>query len=115
MTDKQLLKLAAKAAGFEIAKWQNLEGWGEVRYGLREAIWNGEEYWNPLTDSGDALWLAVQLRLRIDIHPREVWVTNQSGQTSIQQVTGSQDPNALGDATRRAIVRAAAAIGEAMP
>jgi hypothetical protein len=79
MTDKELLELAAKAADY--------------RY------WQIEDIWNPLTDDGDALRLAVKLCLldnhEIAIAPVNVW--------------HGDDPYA---ATRRAIVRAAAEIGK---
>ena len=59
MTDKELLELAAKAAGIEY----------NPNYG--KGFWVGEFYsgkeWNPLTDDGDALRLAVKLKMRIDI------------------------------------------------
>lgn len=52
MSDKELLELAAKAAGIEY----------NDRYG--KGFWLGEFYsgreWNPLTDDGDALRLAVK-------------------------------------------------------
>ena len=55
MTDKELLELAAKAAGYE-ARW-----FGDVfcrDTKLEPYPWRG---WNPLTDDGDALRLAVKL------------------------------------------------------
>lgn len=80
MTDKELLELAAKAAFGEFGK-QIVEGG-----------------WNPLTDDGDALRLAVKcLGVYMLKYSSEDWeYCKQDGYA----------------ATRRAIVRAAAAIGE---
>lgn len=107
MTDRQLLELAAKAAGidltFENGKPQKIEM-------FRGHLPNYDD-WNPLTDDGDALRLAV--RLEIDVSYRaesaRAFPTVQT-QDFIREDFGT-DPSA---ATRRAIVRAAAAIGEKM-
>lgn len=100
MIDRELLKLAAKSAGIEIDHWRGtsamiVESFDEAEY----------ERWNPLTDDGDALRLAV--KLKIDVAPVYIWegpFGNGSNGTL-------QDPYA---ATRCAIVRAAASIGRAM-
>ena len=100
-TDRELLELAARAAGIET-------------HGAMRADWlNGHStYWNPLTDDGDALRLAVKLELDILRFPAfgEAQVCSQDGVAAEAEST-STCPCA---ATRRAIVRAAAAIGEAM-
>ena len=58
MTDRELLELAAKAAGIEHKGYcgtpPGLILW-ETDYGLK--------LWNPLTDDGDALRLAVKLEI----------------------------------------------------
>ena len=97
-TDRELLELAAKAAGIE------------VNDDMRE-LWQfkGSSAWNPLTDDGDALRLAVKLGLMIDYATKtEVGVGNGFG--DFYEKSGT-DPYA---ATRRAIVRAAAEIGRSM-
>jgi hypothetical protein len=92
MTDRELLELAAKAAGLlEMAVGDK----DIQRYLLR---------WNPLTDDGDALRLAVKLDLTVMIGA----VRDVSGQLSLDK---SEDDL---EATRRAIVRAAAEIGRNM-
>ena len=103
MTDKELLKLAAKAAGVKL----------EEHIGLRKDYFanaiTGEE-WNPLTDDGDALRLAV--KLRIGLGDRETLVTAFHKQSMSK---GAVYVEEFGDhlaATRRAIVRAAAEIGK---
>lgn len=97
--DRELLELAAKAAGYEIEEW-NACGFA----------WTKEqEWWNPLTDDGDALRLAVKLGLSIRVDRRSgfSWIKGFGG-----AVPHDVDPYA---ATRRAIVRAAAEIGRNMP
>lgn len=102
MSDRELLGLAAKAAGYKDAKHKNMEGWGEFRYGFSEAMWlpDREEYWNPIQDDGDALRLAVKLNL---------WDAIRAAH---RLLGGEADMYA---ATRRAIVRAAAEIARAQP
>ena len=98
MTDRELLELAAKAAGYEYAK-----------HGGYIVVDGIPGNWNPLTDDGDALRLAVKL----DIVPRVIngvafaW---RDGVCDIQEPHNG-DPYA---ATRRAIVRTAAEIGRNM-
>lgn len=107
MTDRELLELAAKAAGVKAKSKRD----GTIRY-----FSHGVE-WNPLTDDGDALRLAVKLKLAIRPLEKCVFVESDpetllgQSQFSELEMYGS-DPNA---ATRRAIVRAAAEIGKAMP
>lgn len=100
-TDRELLKLAAKAAGIE------LNGWS-VR---AEAFWlGGEEInqlvpWNPLTDDGDALRLLVKLGM--------FYSPDVAHFLALERFSGQEHDDCT--AFRRAIVRAAAAIGKAMP
>jgi hypothetical protein len=101
ITDRELLELAAKAAGMEYSDRQ----WSEY----------DEDYvtWNPLDDDGDALRLAVRLELWIfspDIDDLKVHVRLRNEQVSVAEKV-VDDPYA---ATRRAIVRAAAEIGRSM-
>ena len=100
MTNKELLKLAAKAAGIEADNYLF----------TNDGIWfSFDKTWNPLTDDGDALRLVVKLRLGVTVSKYEVIVT-QFGETEAQENIDN-DPYA---ATRRAIVRAAAEIGKEM-
>ena len=99
MTDRDLLELAAKAAGLEVVTPTML------KYGQ----------WNPLTDDGDALRLAVQLKMRIGINSIPVGYVVVMSDDPLRKDTHEligDDPYA---ATRRAITRAAAEIGKAMP
>ena len=95
MTDRELLELAAKAAGIEIKPHVNGRLFKELMFTY------GGKNWNPLTDDGDALRLAVKLRLSVYHRP--------SGGSLVLDHAGK---NAADDMdTRRAIVRAAAEIG----
>ena len=108
MTDRELLELAAKAAGVDLGSWCK-----EL-----DAFWKGgrgESTWNPLTDYGDALRLAMKLRLCVKFDFDRVVVTaldRPVGTTEfLYEKPKSTYPLA---ATRRAIVRAAAEIGRNM-
>lgn len=104
MSDRELLERAAKAAGFAETGYQDLRGWGEVRYGLSEAIWNGEDYWNPLTNDGDAFMLSVKLRISILFNP------DDSLCAACGSGDGEDEKDVTPESARRAIVRAAAAL-----
>ena len=107
MTDRELLELAAKAAGVGDI---DLAGRPCVLVIRDGGIYN--RVWNPLTDDGDALRLAVKLQTPLfntDHIARCVWGTLSSGEVCDE--SAAQDPYA---ATRRAIVRAAAEIGRSV-
>lgn len=112
-TDRELLELAAKAAGIKIDK-SEFNGGGRGNTGfdiLGNAVidWHNNKKWNPLTDDGDALRLAVKLGILVDV-ARFATTAIANGSTSATEKHNG-DPYV---ATRRAIVRAAAAIGEGM-
>ena len=112
MTDKELLELAAKAAGYPRTKWDE-HGWFYV-CGL-EGEWLGPsdfELWNPLTDDGDALRLAVKLGLFIQINSGSATAWKWRGENWYEQASDNADD--MSATTRRAIVRAAAEIGRDM-
>ena len=100
MTDRELLELAAKAAGIEYKEYHVLGLYTPKRPAA---------YWNPLTNDGDALRLAVKLCLVINIGEMSATVYGEFD-SEIGTIFGD-DPYA---ATRRAIVRAAAEIGKDM-
>jgi hypothetical protein len=113
-TDRELLKLAAKAAGIKGLRYVKRK---PIQGGYRTGLWSNlyEYCWNPLSDSGDALRLAVKLRLRLstvcnDGNASVASATDMYLDAHVEEHNG--DPCA---ATRRAIVRAAAEIGKAMP
>lgn len=92
MTDRELLERAAMAAGIDV-RWY---GGGCLRVADKCNGFAGN--WNPLVNDGDALRLAV--RLKLEGVAGEVWATAGSSINDYER-----DPCA---ATRRAIVRAAA-------
>ena len=108
MTDRELLEMAAKAAGAEF------EVSDEDGVYLHQPIGGVSGFWNPLTDDGDALRLAVKLSIAPVFDPRFSVVHADPIGTVLDAVSVDYgtDPYA---ATRRAIVRAAAEIGKAMP
>lgn len=103
-TARKLLELAAKACG---------RGWNEYdeELGLGLCTKNGNDWWNPLTDDGDALRLAVKLKIVIDFADTKEATWTYRGDSKGFVVDHGKDPSA---ATRCAIVRAAAEIGRAM-
>ena len=108
MTDRELLELAAKAAGYAVDC-----GFDDcpLIYGF-DAGPDGPREWNPLTDDGDALRLAVDLRLEIELTESTVLVEFETLPSATQLELLGSEPHA---ATRRAIVRAAAEIGRLTP
>jgi hypothetical protein len=113
MTDRELLELAAKAAGIPLefrVGFMDLESPGYSEDGTgRMGSW---VRWNPLTDDGDALRLAVKVHIDFKAFETTVrtWVGDPVAQrviASVEELCGT-DPYA---ATRRAIVRAAAEVG----
>lgn len=103
MTDRELLQLAAKAAGYSLEWDGHPDDWKPMYY-------EGKTYhsFEPLTDDGDALRLAVKLRMHVNIYNTDTRVT-ADGVFLTQMHDADQH-----SATRRAIVRAAAEIGKAM-
>jgi hypothetical protein len=89
-SDRELLMLAAKAAGI---------GWPQP-------------VWNPLTDDGDALRLAVKLRFDVCTSDGIGCVGDAR---SVEWLAHENLGTAPGAAIRRAIVRAAAEIGKQQP
>jgi hypothetical protein len=94
MDDTELIDFASKASGF---------------------AYSGAA--NPLIDDALALRLGAALRLHIlhnDLGDSVLWVSAVLNGRNIHGVVEFQDEVQRADATRRAIVHAAAAIGEAM-
>lgn len=105
MQDRELLELAAKAAGYNVR-------WHEVwQCFVHAEPFNTDNpptpagqrlIWVPLSDDGDALRLAVKLNMRCDFGSHGCLVEAKEGNGPCTEV---------GD-YRRAIVRAAAEIGK---
>lgn len=112
MSDKELLELAAKSAGYA---YSDLSFDGED--GLQIVGEYRKKNWNPLTDDGDALRLAVKLGIDIQFGFAATQINcdiydwaEEAFKVGVHE-DGRDDPYA---ATRRAIVRAAAEIGRTM-
>ena len=103
MTDKELLGRAAKALRIDYRHVYDEPG--------GQYLWDGTKLvaWNPLTDDGDALRLAVKLKMDVDITGDTAWAMAEQDTHA-----GHAEPLGLDNAaaTRRAIVRAAAAIAQ---
>jgi hypothetical protein len=106
MSDRELLELAAKAAGMDYteanfaAPGEFESGWGMVE--------NIGAYWNPLTDDGDALRLAVKLEIDIMyrvVGGKRIEVLPPGGPMVRLPYEGPAE-----EPTRRAIVMAAAEV-----
>lgn len=121
MTDRELLENAAKAAGMTVltVPWpENPDGWFWCEHSnkgaglfLHHDVSRG---WNPLTDYGDAIGLAVKLSIDVTfrfVGGQRCEVLAPGGQLTVEPFDA---PGCNGEATRRAIVRAAAEIGKGM-
>ena len=97
MTDRELLELAAKAAG--------IEHLSSEYYVSGPELWDIERkrWWRPLTNDGDAMRLAVQLGFVVE--PGKCWHSHYG------PVFGEDVLMGVMAATRRAIVLSAAALG----
>ena len=113
MTDRELLEMAAKAAGITNLQWES-DGTMQNRMNRLtipyecQGMMTGID-WNPLRDDGDALRLAVKLHMKLEKVVSclgSAWVADGRCMESV----GSDQMASV----RRAIVRAAAAIGSAM-
>jgi hypothetical protein len=105
MTDSELIELAAKASRINAVKdlsgvWRNC-----TRMPPGFNIFDAKP-WNPITDDGDALRLAVKLEMKINISQGNVQVRFKEDAPLVFVRTGI-DKN---EATRLAITRAAAEI-----
>jgi hypothetical protein len=96
MTDRELLEAAAKAAG----EWPSPEPFEHVL-----------DRWNPLTDDGDALRLAVKLNIWPVRQYAQPTIVVQNGAAYFDELASEPIGDDVCAATRRAIVRAAAEIG----
>lgn len=112
MNDRELLEAAAKAAGYSVTGSYGDGGADGFWLTLEPRPFHENTGWNPLTDDGDALRLAVKLGIRLADFPDTVVPSRgvgwrQGGASCALWEPEGADPYA---ATRRAIVRAAATI-----
>lgn len=110
MTDKELIKLAAKAVGI-------IHPGGEHSVYNDGRVWDCKDlrWWNPLADDGDALRLAAKLQIDLDWQETsgfpEPTVEAYRKKWDDAYFCASEDKEHY----RRAIVRAAAEIGRSIP
>jgi hypothetical protein len=110
MTDRELLEKAAKAIGMPKApRGCEIPDHLPVLF-----LYEGKE-WNPLTDDGDALRLAVKLCIEVSPNNGVIVVNYPTGKDRLLSELHIIIEGDRYSTTRHAIVRAAAAIGEAMP
>lgn len=111
MNDRELLEFAAKACSVSL-QWPQDLGGADFLSPRETTDW---QLWNPLKDDGDALRLAVKLRVNIE-HIKTLggddfgvncWPVGR-GDCGVSEEGDLSDYAAI---TRRAIVRAAAEIG----
>ena len=108
MTDRELMEAAAKAAGLRHVCYAGLDYDGRLGLQLVDGIGRHTDTWNPLADDGDALRLMVVLCIRTE--PMASYCVAYAGSVCAEQFaerSGDDRPAAM----RRAIVRAAAAMG----
>lgn len=132
MTDKELLELAAKACGFKkVSATYHSDDDGyptsEFWYMHVKDLYDGKSgsscIWNPLTDDGDALRLAVKLNINPQQYP--IYLKEKHSAIAIMHIDIENDISGIATyqecgndpyaATRRAIVCAAAEIGKEKP
>lgn len=107
MNDRELLELAAKAAGLQVRGWIG----NDCIYYDPITNHTGHGDWIPLTNDGDALRLAVKLKLSLYINHAvrvDYCIPNAMPTVPLYEPL---EPDVYA-ATRRAIVRAAAEIGK---
>jgi len=114
-TDRELLDKAANVAnknGMKIIFDRAYGAHRDVTGWLPESNFNAAPFWNPLANDGDALRLAVKLHIDIEWECLQDEASMCAYRRSKEgsYFTAMESPNDY----RRAIVRAASAIGEQM-
>ena len=114
--DHKLLEKAANAAGVPIyasddGTLQQRPIWA-VKCGGGNGTMPYEQEWNPLRDDAEAFRLAVKLRIEIGFsgNGMQTWAVQPYKDIRVHEHIATNAD--LSAATRRAIVRAAASIGE---
>jgi len=104
MTDREMLELAAKAAGIEYNGKRSITG--------NIALYCGPDYgwWNPLNNDDDAFRLMVKLGIGVAMFDKEFPTAKRAFISDIGSFP-TMDPDPY-KATRYSIVKAAAALGE---
>lgn len=103
-TDRELLERAAKAIGRKTAVWKNSS---DTLWLLSDNDQDQHDLWNPLIDDGDALRLLTQLQLSLIPIEGGGWDVHRYDLESCDETMLATDAD-----PKRAIVRAAATLGE---
>lgn len=113
--DRELLELAAKAAGHDTSHPMNAERLDLDPPVMSLVVPGVSTAWNPLTDDGDALRLAAALRLQIlpGKHYGDGCSVNPTNHPT-PGVTSFVESKDMAEQMRRAITWAAAEIGRSM-
>ena len=112
MQDRELLEAAAKVVGLDFNQQYFDADTGLIVWCAAEDKFESWD-WNPLTDDGDALRLAVKIgRARTLLLTVSVGGADCEFQHPMTLAFEACDGGDINAATRRAIVRAAAAMGE---
>lgn len=107
-TNNELLTLAALAAGIKITWGKCAAHSDDYEYLGVTGPWVHGSGWNPIHNSGDAFELMTKLRINLEFDRENQWVDVFGGCISCTvEKYGSMEA-----ATRMAIVRAAAYMGE---
>lgn len=109
MNDIDLLSFSAKAAGIGAEYDEKLGGMLITTTVIDPD--DGLVFWNPLTDDGDAMRLACTLGIDVLHNWESVTAQWELGKFCREKCTDET----RNQATRKAITRAAAEIGKAMP
>lgn len=116
MSDRELLEMAARAAGYDTSHKVNAQRL--LMDPPVMSLWITEEgelkhtAWNPITNDSDAFRLAVILDLDIQWLPKQRFVS--AGRLGIGENIAWDDESERSGALRRAITVAAAKIGKSL-
>lgn len=99
-----LLYAAARAAGYQVARVCD-DGESLLLVGMQKP-------WDPLTDDGDALRLAVELRISLEMASGHVYAVHAD--TSAAQYRDTGSGQTMAEVVREAIIACAAEIGGAL-
>ena len=121
-SNRELLELAAKSVGMDGSYYKSKRMVREFVFvdddGIIPDGRTALSLWNPLVDDGCALRLAVKLNLTVRCAQydafTQVFIGDHDSRSSISIIERSDCIEDMGRITRRAIVRAAAIIGEEM-
>lgn len=109
-TNKKLLVSAAKAAGVSVCQWND----GSEPYSSGGGfVLADNRIWNPLSDEGDALRLAIDLEMFVDMRNGRVRCSTDKSFGSVSEGFGYENASSRW-ATRLAIVRVAADLAKTL-